>query len=45
MPSTGLKLENLNQDHPLKKVGFSGQIHKKFELYNFSHKSAKLTKI
>ena len=32
MPSTGLKLENLDKDQPLKKVGFSGQIRIKFEL-------------
>ena len=33
VPTTGPKLKNLNQDHSLKKVGFSGQIRVKFELW------------
>ena len=30
--STGVKFTKLNQDHPLKKIGFSGQIRIKIEL-------------
>ena len=44
MSTTGPKLKNLNQDHLLKKIGFSGQIRINSSYDNFSHKSAKLTK-
>ena len=45
IPSTGLKLLNLNQDRPSKKLVFLVKSVQNLSYDNFSHKSAKLNQI